>query len=337
MFEALHRHTHACSAVVPLEVLIFFIYPSIVIMANSCPHPIDRFPYDMHRSDRVFLSTLSPALGNTILIKRSIAPDEYPDSAGRDYWDSLKMKESLRNEVAAIRFVKQHTTVPVPNVVGAFVDRGVYYMMIEKEQNVIGLQDLAPGQREEAVAEINGYVAQLQSLRSTRFGGVEGDTIIPAPLTASNPVAFAHLDFPLESQSEYVLCHGDLHAGNILLDAETHKVRCIVDWEYAGFYPAEMEQKWFLRDGGPFAFSEEEGQREEMIDVVLGCATTESVERYRAVLEEYTKQAGRGEAREARNKDVPEYPLVIIVIFIHLSAHIPQLALSPPRSSTTPT
>lgn len=45
---------------------------------------------------------------------------------------------------------------------------------------------------------------------------------------------------PLQ-RPEYVLQHGDLAAHNIIIDPITLQVKALIDWEYAGFYPAGME------------------------------------------------------------------------------------------------
>ncbi|RDB23572.1 hypothetical protein Hypma_009278 [Hypsizygus marmoreus] len=44
--------------------------------------------------------------------------------------------------------------------------------------------------------------------------------------------------------SEFVVCHNDLSslpAHNILVDETTLKVNVIIDWEYAGFFPPELD------------------------------------------------------------------------------------------------
>ncbi|KAH6635196.1 phosphotransferase enzyme family-domain-containing protein [Chaetomium sp. MPI-SDFR-AT-0129] len=43
------------------------------------------------------------------------------------------------------------------------------------------------------------------------------------------------------SSKPYVFCHNDLHQNNILVDPSTLKITAILDWEYAGFYPAWVE------------------------------------------------------------------------------------------------
>lgn len=47
--------------------------------------------------------------------------------------------------------------------------------------------------------------------------------------------------WPAKSSSLYVFCHGDLSRNNILVDPVSFKIRAIIDWESAGFYPKDWE------------------------------------------------------------------------------------------------
>jgi len=52
--------------------------------------------------------------------------------------------------------------------------------------------------------------------------------------------------------NEYVLCHNDLSQQNIIVHPITLKILAIIDWEFAGFYPAYFEMPFYLRlDGAP--------------------------------------------------------------------------------------
>lgn len=52
-----------------------------------------------------------------------------------------------------------------------------------------------------------------------------------------------------ETESPYVLCHGDLAWHNLLFDPITFEIKCVLDWEYAGFYPVEVEGQYWRRSG----------------------------------------------------------------------------------------
>jgi len=48
---------------------------------------------------------------------------------------------------------------------------------------------------------------------------------------------------------ELVFCHNDLSTHNVIVDRATLKVKAIIDWEYAGFYPAIFDGEFFRRVG----------------------------------------------------------------------------------------
>lgn len=50
-------------------------------------------------------------------------------------------------------------------------------------------------------------------------------------------------DWPRKVSKErrFVLCHDDLSQHNMVVDPQTLKIRAILDWEYAGFYPGYFE------------------------------------------------------------------------------------------------
>lgn len=52
-------------------------------------------------------------------------------------------------------------------------------------------------------------------------------------------------------------CHNDLSANNVIVDAQNLKIRAIVDWEYAGFYPPEFEAPFYQRLGPSIALEGE--------------------------------------------------------------------------------
>jgi thiamine kinase-like enzyme len=52
-----------------------------------------------------------------------------------------------------------------------------------------------------------------------------------------------------------------------LLDPETFEIKCVVDWEYAGFYPKEVESEYWRRPGPLAAMSSRDNDDK---DDVLG-------------------------------------------------------------------
>lgn len=64
------------------------------------------------------------------------------------------------------------------------------------------------------------------------------DGFVMPPCWVSGKAAFRTL--PLQTP-DYTFQHGDLAAHNIMIDAATLKVKALIDWEYAGFFPVGME------------------------------------------------------------------------------------------------
>ncbi len=65
-----------------------------------------------------------------------------------------------------------------------------------------------------------------------------------------------------------MFCHGDLSAHNVIVDPETLKVKAIIDWEYAGFYPKEFEGLYFYRPGPSSALDGEVDDVQTLLDVL---------------------------------------------------------------------
>ncbi|KAM5436619.1 hypothetical protein McanMca71_001737 [Microsporum canis] len=73
---------------------------------------------------------------------------------------------------------------------------------------------------------------------------------------------------PLESEA-LVFCHNDLSTNNVIVDPETLKVRAIIDWEYAGFYPEEFEGMFYRRPGPSVALEGEVNDEDRLLDVMI--------------------------------------------------------------------
>lgn len=58
-------------------------------------------------------------------------------------------------------------------------------------------------------------------------------------------------------QHDLVFCHNDLSMNNVIVDPGTLKIKAIIDWEYAGFYPPEFESPFYQRSGPSIALDGE--------------------------------------------------------------------------------
>lgn len=270
----------------------------------------DGFPHSVTSTKR-FFSALSPALNNSVYIKRSLGRSEYRKSYPAEYYDALRTRNGIRNEAATIEFVRRNTTIPVPSIVAAFEDRGEEYIIMEKLQDVIQLADVPLDERAPIVAELEGYIAQLHQFKSRVFGGVTGEIKPPPRLWTLRPIALNDLEHPREpdpsSDAEYVLCHGDLNTMNIMVDKTTRKIKCIIDWEYAGFYPVEFEGHWWKRDGPSVILPGEEHleNTRELWQRVVDLATPESRAR---VLPQLMRPASEVKAENGARKKTREAP-----------------------------
>jgi aminoglycoside phosphotransferase (APT) family kinase protein len=56
---------------------------------------------------------------------------------------------------------------------------------------------------------------------------------------------------------DLVFCHNDLSANNVIVDPDSLKIKAIIDWEYAGFYPPEFEAPFYRRPGPSVALDGE--------------------------------------------------------------------------------
>jgi serine/threonine protein kinase len=154
--------------------------------------------------------------------------------------------DMLLNEVRAIEYVRKHTTIPVPTIITSFRDRDSIYMVQEYVEGAInaGGTRLNPEAHAKICAQLKGYVDQLHALTDPHFRSFVGASFLPARLLQSR-LPLEEADYPPASpDQQYVLCHGDLGWQNILIDPQTCDIRCIIDWEYAGFYPVELEGDW---------------------------------------------------------------------------------------------
>jgi hypothetical protein len=66
---------------------------------------------------------------------------------------------------------------------------------------------------------------------------------------------------------ELVHNHGDFSTYNVIVDPVTLKVKAILNWEYAGFYPEQFEGKFFKRVGPLVALDGEENDEVRLLDL----------------------------------------------------------------------
>jgi hypothetical protein len=100
--------------------------------------------------------------------------------------------------------------------------------------------------------ELQKHLATLRALSSNRIGG---PGVIITPLYRVQ-IKTEHDDWKLRSSSsddEYVFFVTPIYRSRmLLLTPDTLKINAIIDWEYAGFFPAYFEYPFYNRLG-PFS------------------------------------------------------------------------------------
>ena len=174
-------------------------------------------------------------------------------------------------EAASLRFVREKTSLPVPEVFDAYVDEGSGHAVIVMEY--IEGKDLdaewdsyTQEQKEHIVRQLKSYLDQLRAIPGNFVGSVDGshceDQFFDGHPDFSGPFdsvsAFhAGLVKVLQATGSYawtkmvirfieslpdckiVFTHNDIAPRNILV--KDGSIVGIVDWDFAGFYPEYWE------------------------------------------------------------------------------------------------
>ncbi|KAI9753126.1 MAG: hypothetical protein M4579_005313 [Chaenotheca gracillima] len=197
-----------------------------------------------------------------LFIKRTLRVRERQiDIFGETIVPSETFVPRWTNEIAALRFVKEHTNIPIPKFHAAYHDDGSFHFVTEFVEGV-EMSELLPEQKEVVMRQVEKHLAELHSCRSVTFGG-PWNGLVFAPYRAFwrwSPymVYDVREDFEEGTRMKYVFCHNDLSQNNIIVDPGTLEIKAIVDWEFAGFYPEWFERDYWKRDGPSIPMEGEE-------------------------------------------------------------------------------
>ncbi|KAF2020994.1 hypothetical protein BU24DRAFT_469755 [Aaosphaeria arxii CBS 175.79] len=174
--------------------------------------------------------------------------------------------ERITNEARALKLVSQETSIPAPRLLdhGSHPD-GRRYLITEyiegptlssfsrrscsmpegkKHTTATPCQTCSDTAHSNAVHFILHTVLPQLTKLTSRTRGIDGFVMPPSWLSPDAQPPWigkqSWSTLPLE-QPEYVFQHGDLAAHNIIMDRVTLQAKALIDWEYAGFYPAGME------------------------------------------------------------------------------------------------
>ncbi|KAH6621667.1 kinase-like domain-containing protein [Chaetomium sp. MPI-SDFR-AT-0129] len=177
-------------------------------------------------------------------------------------------------EAHAMRFVAEHTSVPVPKIYCAFIHKGSTYTVMSKMNGKMvcqGWRSRSEESKSRIHTQLRRMITEIRSIpapEGTNVGSVDGgpfcDCRLPSSLlwgpfctTRDFHQALANgidldititnlpsdvqdlFEFYRESNSRPVLTHGDLSCLNILIEGDD--VVGIVDWETAGWLPPYWE------------------------------------------------------------------------------------------------
>lgn len=195
-------------------------------------------------------------------IKRILRPSEFKTTVRGTVHVPRLGKERLQNEEASLRFIRRMTNIPVPTVYSAFEVDGSYYLITEYIQG-ISMAQLSDSQKEIVQREISEHLTTLSNIKSSTVGGPSG-LVIP-PYRVMRHSNNEDWQVAPSKHAEYVFCHNDLSQPNIIVDPETLKIKAIIDWEYAGFFPKYFEGHFYNRLGPSVAIN---GEKDDVSDLI---------------------------------------------------------------------
>ncbi|CAG7956139.1 unnamed protein product [Penicillium olsonii] len=175
------------------------------------------------------------------------------------------------SEASTMRFISQHTSIPVPKVICAFTHSGRTYIVMERIQGDMisnGWLRRSEESKAKLLSQLAGLVQQMRDIRppeGTRIASVDDGSIydcrLPGPSLRFGPydtvqdfhrylrrgMEFdSRVDLDVQELIKWhekswplVLTHGDLSSLNIL--ARGDEIVGIIDWETAGWYPSYWE------------------------------------------------------------------------------------------------
>jgi hypothetical protein len=134
--------------------------------------------------------------------------------------------QRLKNEVAAIEFVRKNTNIPVPTVRCAFEANGRYYIITDVVPNVT-MAELSESQKDVVMEELERYVSVMHGMKWAGFWALLACHIVwPRPFPLPNLNGWSSTI----RSSMLVLCHNDLSQHSIIVDQETLKSTLPLTW-----------------------------------------------------------------------------------------------------------
>lgn len=224
-------------------------------------------------------TTINPSHVATTITQHQLleAPTIAPDAASYvrliNTTTVAKTGDGIRlTEAASMRFVRSKTSIPVPEVIDAFVQPETKHVCI--------LMDYIDGrplnevwdtcseeQKEHIVSQLKGFLEELRQIKGTFIGSVDGTGCADQFFDGEDKASYGPYDSETAfndglvralkargrntwtervvrfiramPEHDIVFTHNDLAPRNILV--RDGNVVAILDWEFSGFYPDYWE------------------------------------------------------------------------------------------------
>ncbi|RDX54547.1 kinase-like protein [Lentinus brumalis] len=200
-----------------------------------------------------------------------------PDSLGRVMFLPFRLvlkigKDSAGAEADTLRFVRKHTTIPVPRVYISARGFGRTYTLMEDvrgDELQFMWVDMSTEQQSLVLDQLRDYIQQLRKLqpppcvppgavcslcnKALRDGRITSgrplgpfaneaafnDCVVEVAEPFMDPSLLPRIRARMRDDHRIVFTHGDLAPRNILVQG--HRVVAIIDWEESGWYPEHWE------------------------------------------------------------------------------------------------
>ncbi|KAG9686116.1 hypothetical protein KCU95_g11916, partial [Aureobasidium melanogenum] len=167
-------------------------------------------------------------------------------------WKVKSWTTGIEHEAQTIGFVKDtFPSIPVPEIICHWTDEKRSFLAMKRAPGETldylwgGLTDL---ERQTIASDLADYVVLMSRnrrdcLESPSGLGVTDAFVRPEswhlPTFRLETIEAREYFRPLEIDDGFVFTHGDLNPQNLLI--EKGKITCILDWEFAGFFP-----RWWI-------------------------------------------------------------------------------------------
>ncbi|KAL5362175.1 kinase-like domain-containing protein [Aspergillus floccosus] len=205
-----------------------------------------------------------------VFIKRSLRPTEFK-TGYKGLHVPLLGKTRLRNDAECLRYIYKNCDIPVPALHAAFEYDGAFFLAMNYIEGK-SMSTLEDDEKAIVRTQVQEHLATLQRMTSGTIGGPSGIIVPPYRVLKASPNA--EWSPPPSEDSQYVFCHNDLSQHNIIVDTSSLKIKAIIDWEYAGFYPPSFEAPFYERPGPSVALGEERDDVPELLRF-FGASTDE--------------------------------------------------------------